>query len=819
MSRLRLRSIVVTTLIILLSVYSRYGQTAESDMHIANYKSEENTIRQLLGEAIRAEENHDRDTVIRRCATILSYDHHHQQARALLVKIGVNLSYTIPSKILTPLPIIKEDALIRASNCLQASEFAKQTQQWEKALYHATQSLCIVAPYAGDPRINAFIQATTALAEQCAASVKQGYRDEKKNEREQALHQAVVVQKQDDVQQQSLLNNRINRVKYLHNKGFDDEALKICRWLVRHYSERADVQNLYAQILDSSYARRKLDREERQTELMQEIQLRIEKSMIPFGFDGAPDFPQDWEDRRKHYKTQLTPPTLPEWHIIINQRLKTTVSLHCKDLSAKIVFQNLAQLGNINIVIDPSVTVKDQFISADIISMSIENVLTWVCHQAQTHWSIVNNAVYIGGDKVSESIIATYDVSEVIFPMQDQKPTRLLGIYDDTQQQPGLGGGIGANPTFGGSVDTNADALAPEDLIDVIQKSISPPTWDDPKNGIKLLGNTLYVTAPTEVHLLINNLLHQFSYSSKLAVRVDGRWLTIADDYLEEIGVEWNSPANGLLTFPQAEPSGFHGNSNHFDHNGSLTNILPSAETTPVPDILGTGLNLSATLLDAVQLSAALTAVERTRKGEVLNEINLVTFSGVRAFAFFGYLYTYLGDYEVGTGNVGAGLTPPPDIGPKTIALGGFLDVKPFVSSDEKYVTIEYHSMLASLRDLSSLDITVFQSQPVGFDPNANNGVGAPVVQISQTTARLETPWVHTDRVHTYAMVPDGGTVLVGGYGEYVEQHMSSHVPFLGHIPFIGRLFGKRGRYSERLKLYASVTVNIIKYKEFEDNY
>jgi type II secretory pathway component GspD/PulD (secretin) len=66
-------------------------------------------------------------------------------------------------------------------------------------------------------------------------------------------------------------------------------------------------------------------------------------------------------------------------------------------------------------------------------------------------------------------------------------------------------------------------------------------------------------------------------------------------------------------------------------------------------------------------------------------------------------------------------------------------------------------------------------------------------------------------------MIPDGGTMLVGGWGRYIEQSMSAKVPFLGHIPFIGRLFGQRGRFSDRHKLSLLVGVNIIDYAELEE--
>jgi type II secretory pathway component GspD/PulD (secretin) len=41
-------------------------------------------------------------------------------------------------------------------------------------------------------------------------------------------------------------------------------------------------------------------------------------------------------------------------------------------------------------------------------------------------------------------------------------------------------------------------------------------------------------------------------------------------------------------------------------------------------------------------------------------------------------------------------------------------------------------------------------------------------------------------------------------------------VPYLGSLPFLGRLFGKRGRYSDHRQLYLLTTATIISYDELE---
>jgi len=65
-------------------------------------------------------------------------------------------------------------------------------------------------------------------------------------------------------------------------------------------------------------------------------------------------------------------------------------------------------------------------------------------------------------------------------------------------------------------------------------------------------------------------------------------------------------------------------------------------------------------------------------------------------------------------------------------------------------------------------------------------------------------------------MLPDRGSLLVGGFNASLDQFASTRIPLLGSVPFLGRLFGARGRYSEKSKLYLLTTATIINYPELE---
>ena len=123
------------------------------------------------------------------------------------------------------------------------------------------------------------------------------------------------------------------------------------------------------------------------------------------------------------------------------------------------------------------------------------------------------------------------------------------------------------------------------------------------------------------------------------------------------------------------------------------------------------------------------------------------------------------------------------------------------VSADRKYVTM----------DIRPVNSTV-QFFTERFSQIA--GVGGNFIAVVQFP--IELPNLHINTAGTRVMVPDGGSIMVAGFVDALNQSTQSNVPLLGHVPFVGRLFGKRGRYAENTKLYLTATVDIILYDEEE---
>jgi hypothetical protein len=517
---------------------------------------------------------------------------------------------------------------------------------------------------------------------------------------------------------------------------------------------------------------------------------RIHSALIPEGFDGRPIFPHDWRERDERRLTLDAVAEIPEWQVQINDRLAQKVTVDFDDLDPIEALEFLANSTGVNLVISNEVrTAANPPVALRAGNMRAENVLNWLVRQADTEWRLLNEAVYIGTDQAEDPVLRLYDVTQAVYSAPDL-PGPQLGTFSTGDD---AGGGF---DLFGGGGFDDGDGITPDDLIDLIQTAVAPGEWDNPDYGLEIRNETyLMVTAPPHLHSLIREFLNNQQRLNNTLVHVDLRWLEIQDDYLEEIGVDWRNVADGLLTNTAAGVgnTGAYRQSNIHTAAASLVNRLPGTAMDIAPSLLNSGMNLHLMYLAGTQISAILTAVERKNKGRVLFGAELTCFNGQRAHAVFARQVGFVGSLEVETGG-GVDATVGPTV--SLLTTGMVLDVQPYVSSDRKYVTMD-------LRPVRSTVEFYRETLQIAGD----NGIAQ---------FPIELPNITIDAVGTRVMIPDKGSIAVGGFTSALEQSSQSVVPVLGHVPYLGRLFGVRGRYSQRSQLILTVTVDIILYEEEE---
>jgi type II secretory pathway component GspD/PulD (secretin) len=152
---------------------------------------------------------------------------------------------------------------------------------------------------------------------------------------------------------------------------------------------------------------------------------------------------------------------------------------------------------------------------------------------------------------------------------------------------------------------------------------------------------------------------------------------------------------------------------------------------------------------------------------------------------------SYVKDYDVEIAQASVVADPVID----KIREGIVLDVRPIVSHDRRFVTLELRPTVATL----IRPIRNFQTQL---------GVGAAVT--------IQLPELHKESVNTTVVMPDGGTLLLGGMKFAEERLMDSGIPILKDIPLLSFFFSRRGKYTNLKDLIVLLKVKIVIMEELE---
>jgi type II secretory pathway component GspD/PulD (secretin) len=133
--------------------------------------------------------------------------------------------------------------------------------------------------------------------------------------------------------------------------------------------------------------------------------------------------------------------------------------------------------------------------------------------------------------------------------------------------------------------------------------------------------------------------------------------------------------------------------------------------------------------------------------------------------------------------------------------LGPVLDVIPYVSADGYTIQMTIIPTIKEFEgyDLENAQLFAAQAQSVG--------TGAPGNPLTQITPL---PIFRLRQVVTSAIVWDGQTVVLGGLLLDETTKTKDKVPFLGDMPYVGRLFRSEATQAKKTSLIIFVTPTII---------
>jgi len=469
----------------------------------------------------------------------------------------------------------------------------------------------------------------------------------------------------------------------------------------------------------------------------------------------------------------------------------------------------LQTVTGVNFLISPKVTEEldeeQRTIRLDLKTRSVRKVLDLMAETSESlRWKIENGVVmFVTQDELKGGqVLRTYGVQDLIRPIPDF-PGREMNV------SPSGGTQIAEEEQD----EREANVITGDALDTLIRNNVEPGSWEaDPQNSLRISNGTMVVHQTPEVHAQIEKLLRDLREATGILVDIQARFLSVEDNFLEDIGVDFRGlgqPGLGQNDFfndfgnastqqdlgqdiGQGTDSGaFYDGSSDQQMRARVEELYDTALGDE--DVLtgSGGLSFQWTYLNDIQLEMILRAVSKSERVELVTSPRISVHNTARGNLSVVNHVAYVQDFNVEIAQAASIADPIVNV----VQDGVVLDVRPVISADRRFITLELRPTIAQLK--------------------------RPILEVvttlgSQNSVTIQLPEVEYQRVRTSIPMPDGGTVLLGGLKVSDKQDQSSGVPFLNKIPLVNFFFSRQGKYISNRKLLILLKANIVIPQEFE---
>ena len=617
---------------------------------------------------------------------------------------------------------------------------------------------------------------------------------------------------QTDLQEQALkakVDELLSRAKDAYKRN-DFKRAEVDAWNAYELDRRReDARTLYLDSRRQGHEQFDDKYEDEHLERIARVSESIHRSLIPQS--ELLVYPEDWRRRSQRKPRELTVSKDEPWVAALHDRLEQRITFDFQDKPFEEVVAFLRQVTGANIIVAPSVQAAQAgggTVTLNVKEMRFGDALKWILELTSLKMALQNQAIYISNEAIVGSVaLRMYDVTDLIQTPRDM-PGREMAYSS--------GAGAGGAADLFKRDDTVVTPPNPDELVEFIKKNVAPDQWDEAKgNGIEQrAGSTLFISQVPEIHAQIEQLLTSLRNQQSLQVTMDIRLLDVRKNFFEEIGVDWargnlvsGNSTNGYQR--QNDNSTFAGTVGT-SAAGNAGSALPNNQTsagygqfTNPNSPRGLVANLTHSPFNFIgtdQVSMILSAAESESNAQILEHPSLTCFNGQRANASFMNQFAYISDYEVVSSNL------DPTVG--VLTFGNIIDIRPVVSSDRKYITLEVRPSSVGLQGVFTEIIQAPRVITVGGGGNIG-GVVTPAVNYP-----LELPNVSVKTLRSTVMLPDKASLLIGGFQHSLRERTQVGIPFLSHIPFLGRLFSRNGTYDEDRQLFYMLHAEIIDLNE-----
>jgi type II secretory pathway component GspD/PulD (secretin) len=502
--------------------------------------------------------------------------------------------------------------------------------------------------------------------------------------------------------------------------------------------------------------------------------------------------------------------------LAINRKLDTMkIDLAFENTKLEDILAFIRDFSGLNIILDAAVRDKvdpDKPVTFKVKDLVLKNVLKLLLSQFNLDYHITEEKVVLLTDPKKAgggNVLELHDIRDILVKLQDFAGPKVELV------SPSKGGGgplTGATFTLD---EPKESSVGEEQIVDLIKENISPGTWEGEQTIEKTPNQQLLVNAPPRVHRELREFLGKLRSYTGTMVSVTCRFVAAYDDFLDDVGVDIINRANSTLPGTDV-PAG--GTTSVDDPTGQIGAGFSSQETARLESwdvraqtfhtfikydpltqqgidplqnrlISQGGLGLQYEWLGEQAMQMALRAVHKGQKATIVQAPRVTVFNTQRSHVMFLQQIAYIQDYEPQVSTLAAAYDPIMGI----LTSGVVLDVRPIVSNDRKYVTLEMRPSLAQVQSIRQFSIR----------PGLN--------------IQLQLPYVVLQKAETTVVAPDRGTVMITGFKDIQMHDLHSGVPFLEDIPIVNFFFTRKAKSDERRRLLLLVTPEIIDLAEREN--
>jgi type II secretory pathway component GspD/PulD (secretin) len=562
----------------------------------------------------------------------------------------------------------------------------------------------------------------------------------------------------------------------------------------------------------------------------------------------------------------------------IESRLTRPVSLNFTDTPLQRVISDLHALTGINFHIDsPALREEgislEQPVSLNLDQISLKSALNLMLHTAQLTYVIKNEVILITTEAHAQGQLTpmTYQVADLIIPIhnfadiRNPVPPATTGVPALGSPPFGQGGSYGlpggspsgspsGSPT-GSMLDQNSPFASAstggamrvqkqgppetmeETLIKLITSTVSPRSWTNMGGPGTIdyfpYSMALVINQSSDIQEQIQDLLASLRRLQDQEVAVEVRFITINENFFERIGVKFSaniltdkvtSRFEPQITSGNFKPAGYI---NQFSPDRFLAGITPAGTFTgtldiPInvqtfeqavppfggyPGIPGFGgLAMGLAFLSDIQVFLFMEAVQGDTRNNIMQAPKLTLFNGQTAtITAFDTQFFVTGVNAI---PVSGTFIYQPQV--QQFQFGVFLTIQAIISADRRFVRM---SLTPQLNNLATGLVSLFPIVTPIFPLIDGTSTGQPIV----FTQFIQQPVTTTLSVQTTVLVPDGGTVLLGGLKRLSEGRNEYGPPILSKVPYVNRLFRNVGYGRQASSLLMMVTPRIIIQEEEEE--